>query len=129
MARKSLAEPRLAQGVTGSSLTSVGTIATGVWNGTDIAIADGGTGASTASDARANLAESGFSLARKVASSSTWTAGQQKTLTHNLGTKDVAVAIYDSGDELVYAEVLADGTNAVKVTISLAGTYRYAIVG
>jgi len=30
-----------------SSLTSVGTIATGVWNGTDIAVSDGGTGAST----------------------------------------------------------------------------------
>ena len=34
----------LASGVTGSSLTSVGTITTGVWNGTPIAIANGGTG-------------------------------------------------------------------------------------
>jgi hypothetical protein len=34
----------LASGVTASSLTSVGTIASGVWNGTDIAVADGGTG-------------------------------------------------------------------------------------
>ncbi|MDO8407909.1 MAG: helix-turn-helix domain-containing protein, partial [bacterium] len=30
-----------------SNLTTLGTIATGVWNGTDIAVADGGTGAST----------------------------------------------------------------------------------
>jgi hypothetical protein len=45
----------LAAGVTGSSLTSVGTIATGVWNGTDIAVADGGTGAGTAAGARTNL--------------------------------------------------------------------------
>ena len=45
----------LASGITASSLTSVGTITTGVWNGTDIAIADGGTGASTAADARTNL--------------------------------------------------------------------------
>lgn len=37
----------LNSGVTASSLTSVGTIATGVWNGTDIAVADGGTGVST----------------------------------------------------------------------------------
>ena len=119
----------LGSGVTGSSLTSVGTIDTGVWNGTDIAIADGGTGASTASAARDNLAESGFSLARKKTGSAAWTAGQQRTLTHNLNSQDVTVAVYDSGDELVYAEVLADGVNAIKVTISLAGTYRYAIVG
>ena len=36
----------LNSGVTASSLTSVGTIATGVWNATDIAVADGGTGVS-----------------------------------------------------------------------------------
>ena len=38
-----------------SSITAVGTIATGVWNGTDVAVADGGTGASSASAARTNL--------------------------------------------------------------------------
>jgi len=37
------------------SLATVGTITSGVWNGTDIAVADGGTGASTASGARTNL--------------------------------------------------------------------------
>tara|TARA_R100000278_G_C5459958_1_gene160503 strand:+ start:231 stop:1223 length:993 start_codon:yes stop_codon:yes gene_type:complete len=45
----------LGSGVTGSSLTSVGTLTTGVWNGTDIGVAHGGTGASTASAARTNL--------------------------------------------------------------------------
>ena len=38
-----------------SSLTTVGTISTGIWNATDIAVAHGGTGASTASAARTNL--------------------------------------------------------------------------
>jgi hypothetical protein len=38
----------LGSGVTSSSLTSVGTIATGTWNGTTIAIANGGTGQTTA---------------------------------------------------------------------------------
>jgi len=38
-----------------TSITTLGTIVTGVWTGTDIAIADGGTGSSTASGARTNL--------------------------------------------------------------------------
>ena len=37
----------LGSGVTGSSLTSVGTITSGTWNGTTIALANGGTGATT----------------------------------------------------------------------------------
>ena len=39
----------LNSGVTASSLTSVGTIATGVWNGTTIAVAYGGTGTNSGS--------------------------------------------------------------------------------
>jgi hypothetical protein len=45
----------LASNVTNSSLTSVGTITTGVWSGTTIAIAKGGTGATTATAALTNL--------------------------------------------------------------------------
>jgi hypothetical protein len=44
--------------VVSSSLTSVGTIATGVWNGTTIAIANGGTGQTTATAAFDALAPS-----------------------------------------------------------------------
>jgi hypothetical protein len=40
-----LSSSTLGSGVTSSSLTSVGTIATGVWNGTAVALAYGGTGA------------------------------------------------------------------------------------
>ena len=45
----------LASNITISSLTSVGTITTGVWSGTTIAIAKGGTGATTATAALTNL--------------------------------------------------------------------------
>jgi hypothetical protein len=38
-----------------SNLTSIGTIATGVWAATDVAVAHGGTGVSSAGDARTNL--------------------------------------------------------------------------
>ena len=119
----------LGSGVTGSSLTSVGTIAAGVWNGTAIALANGGTGATSASGARDALAESGFTIARKKAGSAVWTAGEAKAITHSLGSKDITVGIYDSADELVYAEVVATSTTVATITISLAGTYRYAIIG
>jgi hypothetical protein len=39
----------------GTDITTVGTIATGTWNGTAIAVLNGGTGATTASAARTNL--------------------------------------------------------------------------
>ena len=45
----------LGSGVTASSLTSVGTIATGTWQGTAVGISYGGTGATDAGTARANL--------------------------------------------------------------------------
>lgn len=45
----------LGSGVTASSLTSVGTIATGVWQGTAVGVSYGGTGATDASTARTNL--------------------------------------------------------------------------
>ena len=50
-----LSNTTLGSTVVNSSLTSVGTIVTGVWNGTTIAIANGGTGATDASNARINL--------------------------------------------------------------------------
>lgn len=45
----------LGSGITSSSLTSVGTITSGTWNGTAIAVAYGGTGSTTASGARTAL--------------------------------------------------------------------------
>ena len=50
-----LSSTTLGASVVNSSLTSLGTIVTGVWNGSTIGIAYGGTGATTASGARTSL--------------------------------------------------------------------------
>ena len=50
-----LSKTSLGSTVVGSSLTSVGTIATGVWNGSAIGVAYGGTGGTSSSAARTNL--------------------------------------------------------------------------
>jgi len=42
-----LSSTTLGSGITASSLTSLGTITTGVWEGTDVGVAHGGTGVST----------------------------------------------------------------------------------
>jgi len=50
-----LSATTLGSGVTASSLTSVGTISSGAWQGTAVGLAYGGTGATSAADARSNL--------------------------------------------------------------------------
>jgi hypothetical protein len=57
-----LTSTTLGASVVNSSLKTLGTITTGVWNGTTIAIANGGTGATTANTALNNLlpSQSGF---------------------------------------------------------------------
>jgi hypothetical protein len=85
------------------------TIATGTWQGTAIAAAYGG--------------------ALRYNTSATWTAGEAKAITHSLGTKSVVVAIYDSSDNAVFADVVTTSTSVVTITISLAGTYRVVVIG
>lgn len=50
-----LSNTTLGSGVVHSSLTSVGTITSGTWNGSTLSISYGGTGATTAPQARTNL--------------------------------------------------------------------------
>jgi hypothetical protein len=107
-----------------NDIATVGTITTGTWNGTDIAVVDGGTGASTAAGAKTNL---GFMT--RYSTSATWTAGEAKTVTHSLNTKDVVVSLYDSTDNLVLADVVTATVNTLTVTISAAGTYRVVVIG
>lgn len=126
-----------------ASITTLGTITTGTWNGTDVAVADGGTGASTASGARTNLADTSSSgrttgapvLARISAQNSAASVLGVSTTTvvHNFGTSDVMVQVYEvSTGMTVIADVDRDNTNQVTVvingTVSL-GDYRIVVTG
>lgn len=117
-----------------TSITTLGTITTGVWNGTDIAVADGGTGSSTAAGARANLgATTKYTEANPELTVSsgevTW------TVTHNLGIRTVVVQVYDTVNfDSVEVDVERTNTNAVTLqwpasaTVD-AGKYQVVIIG
>ena len=108
-----------------SSLTQVGTIATGVWQGTDVGVAHGGTGASTAAAARTNLGAT-----TKVTGTIGDNSATAIAVTHNLGTNDVMCEVYDASSlETVECEVDRTSTNAVTFTFATApGTNAYKVV-
>ena len=62
-----------------TNITAIGTIATGVWEATDIAIAHGGTGASTASAAFDNLKQAATATATGVVELATTTEASTGT--------------------------------------------------
>ena len=127
-----------------SSITTLGTITTGVWNGTDVAVADGGTGASDAANARLNLGikttagavtTSTSTLARVASQGCAASAAgvSSTTVTHNFNTLDVSVQIVEvAGGATVIGDVVR--ANADTVTVTLYGTisaddYRIVVTG
>ncbi len=128
-----------------SSITTLGTITTGVWNGTDVAVTAGGTGASTESDARTNLASaSGESSGRttstpalsrtaKQACAASSTGVSTTVVTHNFSTSDVIVQIYEvSSGNTVIGDTVRTNSNTVTVTMYgtiTAGDYVIVVQG
>lgn len=116
-----------------SSITTVGTISAGTWEATDVAVAHGGTNASTESGARTNLASAASeatgrttstpSLARvaKQGCAASSVGVSTTTVTHNFNTTDVMVQVYEVATG---ATVFADTTraNANTVTVVMNGT-------
>lgn len=126
---------------------TIGTLVANITGGTvsgltsDIAVTDGGTGASSESAARTNLGVSTGSpttststLARIAAQDCAASSGSTSatTVTHNFGTKDVIVQVFDtSTGATVIGDVTRGSTNAVTVTLNggsiSSGDYRIVV--
>jgi hypothetical protein len=109
-----------------ASITTLGTITTGVWTGTAIAVLNGGTGSTTPAGARTNLGAATKFSSLLAGSSTTY------TIAHGLGTKNaVAQVMLDSTGEIVYPDVTIDATNVI-IAFSVAPStnqYRVNVVG
>jgi hypothetical protein len=97
----------LGSGVTASSLTSVGTITSGTWNGTAIAIANGGTGATDAGAARTAL---GVAIGTDVQA-------------YNSTLAAVAGSTYSGDDSITTVGTITSGTwTGTTIAVSSGGT-------
>lgn len=97
----------LGSAVVTSSLTSVGTIGTGVWQGTAIGTAYGGTGQTTYTDGQLLIGNT----ATGSLSKSTLTAGANVTITNGNGTITIAAAAGEM--------VAGDGIDVTGTTVSV----------
>jgi hypothetical protein len=111
-----------------TSITTLGTITSGTWNGSTVAVAYGGTGATTTAGAKTNL---GFMT--RYASDLVGSASVTQFIrAHGMGTADVLPMVYNkSTGQVVMADLKVDATN---VTVDfgsdfVGSTYRLVVLG
>ena len=112
-----------------ANLATVGTITTGVWQATDVAVAHGGTGASTAADARTNLgvdaAGTDNSTDVTLAGSLDYITISGQEITRNAIdlTADVTgtLPVANGGTGLTSIATLLNSNNNIFKTISVSG--------
>lgn len=134
--------------IEGLAIQTVGAVTSGSWTATDIAVAHGGTGSSTAAGARTNLGVAYATDAEALAGSSDTvvvtpgnlaarsyreTVGNGTLTTinidHDLGTRDVMVQLYDASSyETIYAQVTRSTTARVVLVFNVAPTLNDVIV-
>ena len=116
-----------------ATITTVGTIASGTWEATDVGVDHGGTGSSTESGARINLASAAAeatgrttstpALARvaKQGCAASVAGVSSTTVIHNFNTTDVMIQVYEVSSGMT---VIADTTrsNANTVVVDILGT-------
>ncbi len=103
-----------------SSITTLGTITTGVWNGSAIDVARGGTGATTSTGARTALGAAGVSVTQFT--DATLSAGIL-VVTHNLGNQFTQVTIYDSTNkQIIPDDVTATSSTVATIDLTTYGT-------
>lgn len=112
-----------------TSIVTLGTITTGVWNGTAIPVLYGGTGATTAAGAKTNL----LFLTRYTTTIGDGSSSSF-TVTHNLNSLAVTVEIYEVATGLtVYADVTRTTVNALTVggftTVPTSAQYAVVVIG
>ena len=102
-----LSNTTLGSSVVTSSLTAVGTIATGTWQGTAVGIAYGGTGATDAANARTNL---GLAIGSNVQA-------------YNSILANVAAGTYSGDDDIVTVGTITAGTwSGTTIAVNKGGT-------
>ena len=128
-----------------SSITTLGTITTGTWAATDVAVEHGGTNASTESGARTNLASAAAEATGRTTSTPTLARVAKQgcaasiggvsttTVTHNFNTTDVLIQVYEvSSGATVIGDTVRANANSVSVvlngTISL-NDYTIVVTG
>jgi hypothetical protein len=116
-----------------TSIVTLGTITSGTWNGTAIAVANGGTGATTAPVARTNLGATG-KFSATIGDGST-TAFSVTQATHGLASNgQMHAEAYDATTGArIFCDITINNTNGtVTFTFSVApasNAIRYVIIG